>query len=527
MRLLRRPPFSIMVLIGLLTVCPLRGQTVSIDELLEKAGVAQSSAHYADAAALYGHAAALSPSTPELWSNCGVMQYLAGQMDAAVISLKHALRLNPNLFAPLLFLGKTYVQTGRPALALAYLNHAHTLKPNDAEVVLALGKASADLNRRREAASYYTLAVRLAPENSAAWFGLGVTSLEVIGADGRQLAGSQAQSVWARSLYADELLAQGRPLEAVDNYRVALTGASPAQKATLKRSMDWSLSHPDLFPLQPSSQEALQKLAAQLKTEADQSELPPCSASKSSLEVAACAFLTGDYQRSAEQSAKVLEQSPQNAEALYWSIKANERTAVSALSRFEELSPHSAASYVMIGDLYRHQRRPDAAIEEYKKALALDPNDPPALIGTIAADLSAGKLDEAAATGQSALADRPLDPELNLLMAETLAAGNHYDEAKVYLAKCVAGPPELQLRAHYLLGRAASLDGNIQEAIRQFELALPSDTDGSIHYQLSRLYRKSGNIAEAQKTEAEAKVLIQKRDSNAAVAVREATGTNP
>jgi hypothetical protein len=58
-------------------------------------------------------------------------------------------------------------------------------------------------------------------------------------------------------------------------------------------------------------------------------------------------------------------------------------------------------------------------------------------------------------------------------------------------------------------------------------MALPGDEDGSTHYQLSRLYRKIGNVAQAQKAEAEAKSLISKRRANAAIAVREAIGTNP
>jgi len=528
----RRVALSWLLFPTLLVVCPLRGQTQGIDDLLQSAAAAQSSGNYAEAATLYARTTTLSPNTPELWANRGVMEYLAGQPEASVTSLKHALQLNPSLFTPMLFLGKAYVQTGKPALALPYLNHAHALRANDVEVLLALGKANADLNRQRQAASLYANAAQLASNNPAAWLGLGVAALEVITDDGRNLAASQAQSVWARALYADELLAQGRPLEATDTYKAALAAASPAQAATLARTLQWLQSHPDVSPLPPNSQEALRQLLEQLndgqpKSVREEASVPPCATTAPLLEEAACKYWAGDYERSASQASQALRQSPQNAEALYWSVKANERLAVAALAHFEELAPQSATNYVMVGDLYRHQRENDSALGEYKKALAIDAHDQGALMGTVLADLATSKLDDAAATDQVALADQPLDPQLNLLMAEILAAGDHYDQVKTYLAKCANAPPELQPRVHLLLGRADARDGETEEAIRQFELALPGDQDGSIHYQLSRLYRKTGKVAQAEKAEAGARALIRQRDVNAAIAVREATGTTP
>jgi predicted Zn-dependent protease len=70
-------------------------------------------------------------------------------------------------------------------------------------------------------------------------------------------------------------------------------------------------------------------------------------------------------------------------------------------------------------------------------------------------------------------------------------------------------------------------DGDKQEAIRQFELASPGDKDGRTHYMLARLYKETGKPAESQRAMAEAKALIQKRDANAAIAIREATSTTP
>jgi tetratricopeptide (TPR) repeat protein len=185
------------------------------------------------------------------------------------------------------------------------------------------------------------------------------------------------------------------------------------------------------------------------------------------------------------------------------------------------------SAYVLVGDLYRDQRNPDRALVEYMKALAIDNEDSAALMGAAAAYFTRNQLDEAAAMDSAALVQRPLDVQMNLLMAEIFAAKNQYVLARPYLAKCLAAPSELQFRVHYLLGRAEMEDGRTEQAIRQFEMALPGDKDGSTHYQLSRLYRKTGDFTAARKAEERAKALIQKRDASAAIAVREAVGVKP
>lgn len=534
MQLLVRRAVLLMLFLATLAACPFHGQAQDLDKLLESARAAQFNGDYAGASKFYSRATGLAPASAELWANRGMVEYLADQFDASAASLKHALQLDPSLFAPLLFLGKTYVQTGKPAQALPYLNRAHSQRPKDSEVLLGLGKANAALNRQRQAVTFYTEATQVSPENAEAWLGLGAATLEVITEDGRNLAVSAAHSNWARALYADELFAQGRPLEASDTYKAALDESSSVQKAIFSRTLGLMQSRPDLFPLPPNSREALQRLGAQLKVDQIKAALPLCAPAERGRQPnpgpmadAACAYWAGDYERSAAQSWKALRQSPQTAEALYWSVKANERLAVAALSRFEDIAPKSPTNYDLVGDLYRDRRDADSALNEYKKALAIDGHDPAALMGAAAAYLSVGNFAEAASMDQVALDDRPLDPQLNLLMAEALVGRAHFDQAKSYLAKCLIVPPELQSKVHYLLGRVAREDGDKNEAIHQFELALPGDKDGGTHYMLSRLYRETGNLVQSQRALAGAQALIKKRNANAAIDLREATSTAP
>lgn len=518
---------AILVLASLFAPVATPAQARTLQELLASAQTEQQAGHYAAAASLFRRATVLSPNTAELWSNRGLMEYLAHQQDAAA-SLKHALRLNPNLFVSLLFLGKTSLDGGRPAEALPYLQHAGTLQPADPQVLLTLGQAHALLGHSHEASSSYAALVAVEPSDATAWLGLGKSSLEAVTQDGRSLSSVAPQSAWARSLYADELLAQGRPLEAIDVYQAAITSATTQQRTALARTLQVTQAKPEQFPLPDISQSALGKLLAQLQPAL---AVDSCDAgtatSASPLPAAACSYWSGDYERSAALASLALRQTPQDPEALYWSIKANERLAVGALSRVDDLAPDSVTMHVLVGDLYREQRQSDGAAVEYNKALALDPHNVSALLGVAAAYFANNKLEDAADAAKKALAEHPADPQLNLLTAEILGAQGRETEARPFLAKCSGIALEFQARVHYLLGRAAAAENDLPEAIHQFQLALPGDQDGKTHYQLSRLYRKTGDVAKAKQAEAEAKSLVDRRDAKAATVVREATGTSP
>ena len=513
-----------------------------LSSVLNRAQVEQNDGRYSQAAADYARATTLDLSNPELWANRGVMEYLAGEFNLSIASLRHTLSLNPRLVAPMMFLGKAYLQQGKPALGKPYLQHAHALHPEDVEILLTLAKTEESLQQPEEAAATYEAAAKLAPDTPAPWFGLGVSSMTEITAAGRELATTRAHSVWARALYADELLAQGRSQEAMSTYSVifgagagrdSATGmatATSVQAAILARSLLQMLDQPETFPMPAPSRVALRDLVRSLKESVPAGASTPCDGPvehAQPLQVAACAYWAGNYEASSAASVQALVQSSNEPEALYWAVKTNERRAVAAFSRFEDLAPQSAATYDLVGDLYRRERQPDSAQAAYEKALAIDAHDPAAQLGSAAASFSQGDVDKALATAKDALVDRPDDAELNLLAAEALVARHNFTQASPYLGRCQNASPELMLRVHALLGRVYAEEGKPAPAIEQMVLALPGDQDGSLHFQLSRLYRKKGDVADAQKAEATARVLAQKRMANATVAVRETVPAGP
>lgn len=510
-----------------------------LEDVLDRAQAAQAADHYAEAAKAYAEATRLDSRTPELWANRGLMEHFAGDPSEALASFKHALALKPSLYTAILFTGIDYTALNKPALALPYLKRARELQPSNPDTSLALGKVFVAMHDPRQATSAYQDATIQNAKSSAAWYGLGTASLALIDQDGGRLAKRHGDTSWSHALYADEMLMQGRTSEAIDAYKLAVAGgsgtehltfaavlmhmresqASSAQPAILASSIDRLLSVLQTTPAQVVSACPVYVTASvthpNRKNEPDKQQM-------------ACSYLQNDVVASADLAAKRLAITPDDPEALYWSVKANEQRAVEAFAQFEHLAPQAAATYDLVGDLYRRRLQPDGALEQYAKALAIDPHDAAALLGSAAAYLSTGNMEQSMAAATIALADSPHNARLNLLMAEALMNLHRYSEAHPYLEKCLASTKEandssaaeLAPRAHALLGRVQAEAGNVPEAIVEMKLGLSSDQDGSLYFQLSRLYRGEGKLAEAQQAEATAKELLAQRRSRAVTALR-------
>ena len=237
--------------------------------------------------------------------------------------------------------------------------------------------------------------------------------------------------------------------------------------------------------------------------------------------LAACSYFTGDYDLSADAAEALEAAAPHLTAALYWSIKSNERLAFSALEKFQQLEPNSARSHLLLGDIYRQRRRFDDAQIEYQKALAITPNDPAALLGLATAYFGNGNSEKTVQTAQLALNQTPNDPELNLLMGEALVSLHQLADAEPFLLKALDAKPQMLPHIHALLGEVYAEAGKTQQAIAELKLGLQSDEDGSVHYQLARLYRQTGDAKAAATAIDEMKVIRQQHRQRAVVALQD------
>ncbi len=205
-----------------------------------------------------------------------------------------------------------------------------------------------------------------------------------------------------------------------------------------------------------------------------------------------CSFYAGDNQRASSAAAALATLQPRSPEALYWSIQANERIALKSLARFQQLEPDSARSHILLGDIYYQLARYDDAQGEYDKALGMAPGDPAAMLGLASSYLANNNIDKVLETARIALVRTPDDPELNLVMAEAMMAQNQFAGAEPLLIKSLKGKPQIVPQVHALLGKVYAETGRTREAIEQLKMGASSDANGTIHYQLARLYRGLG-----------------------------------
>ncbi len=209
--------------------------------------------------------------------------------------------------------------------------------------------------------------------------------------------------------------------------------------------------------------------------------------------LASCAYLSGDYLNVLKASERLAQSPSSAAEGLYWETKSAGNLAAQSLARASAADPNSPKLHVLLGDIYRQQKNVPEAEKEYRQALALRPEDTGALFGLALALLANRQTDEALSLAQAALNKHPDDPELNAVMGEILCARNEYADAEPFLKKSLNTKPEFVSRVHALLGNVYAKTNRTQEAIAELKLALDNDKDGSLHYQIARLYLKVGD----------------------------------
>ena len=211
--------------------------------------------------------------------------------------------------------------------------------------------------------------------------------------------------------------------------------------------------------------------------------------------LASCSFYTGDFQTTCMAAARLKTSPATRLEGLYWDSKADEKLAIAALTRAGEIDPDSPRMHVLIGDVFRQKRRWSEAEVEYRKAIHLDPKSHAGRLSLAIVLFTELKTEEAWEIDQSLLREAPEDSEANLLAGEILVQGHRFDEAEPYLSRCRSLDPDLIPRLHILKGQVYASTNRIPQAISEYKLGLAGDRDedGSVHYQLGRLYQTSGD----------------------------------
>lgn len=481
---------------------------LSFDDLVAQARQHQQSGDFAAAATDYRAALKLRPQMPELWANLGFMENQMNRYDEAIQHFEHALRLRPQMFAPNLFIGLDELERSHPATAVRYLTRAESIERSDPQAPLALGRAYTALHELPEAARTYARAAALQPAENRALFAEGVALLEDVESTARTLSSTAPASAYARALLAKSYLQEGKTAQAA----AILNELAQREPAFLKTQLPLLMQGSAVG--QSAVKDAASPALAGMLNAVDGATASACDDTAARREA-------NSAEKACEPWAvydRVTRQAASPA-TLYWRIVSGQQLAAAALTKAAAIAPDAPQTHVLLGDIARQQQQSDAALTEYNKALALAPGDPAALLGATATYLLQAKPEQAMATAHTFLSQRPDDPEMNLLLAEALVSSRDFNGAQSALQKTAGVPSELQPRRHALLGKVYAETDQPAAAIAELKLGAASDEDGSVHYQLARLYRRAGDTAAANAAMTESKRLADERLRRASTAI--------
>lgn len=209
--------------------------------------------------------------------------------------------------------------------------------------------------------------------------------------------------------------------------------------------------------------------------------------------LAQCGYYSGDYRASFLAAGQVLMTKPADFEALYWRAVSSSRLAVQTLYAAGLADPNSYRVHLLLGEAYRMMKKYEASEAEYRRSLELKPQEPAVHLGLATLYWQKKEYGKALPELQVALAGRPHDPEASYLMGDILVARRQFSDAQPYLTAALGASGSTVYYAHGLLGKILASEDRTDDAIKEFQLALPGDDDGSFHFQLYRLYTKTGN----------------------------------
>lgn len=443
------------------------GQTDRLAAKAQYAREAMNEGRFADAIPIYQDLIKALPGQPGLKMNLGIAHFMAGQYRESIRQLDPVVRANPELTEALLFLGASQHQLGNLASAVPPLRRYVQKKGADPRGRQLLADSLFTLQRFEEAAGQFEALGKLEPENPKVWYGLGRSYEGLAARAFEKLEKLAPESAYWFALIAATRSAQNQYRSAFFFYRKAL------EKQPKMRGVHVALSHVYRSAGHPewAAQEEQKELAL---------GLPDCVAER-----IVCDFLAGRFKAVLDGVKE--QQTPQSH---YWRSQAYNQLAIDSLSRLAQLPPSFELHEVM-AEIHRNQGRHVESIKEWKKALALSPGNPLARKELAVSLLLTQDYETAKPLVESLLKENPRSAQLNYLSGDILLNQQRPGEAVPFLRKAVEYDPGLS-PAHASLGRAYITVGEAAKAISHLKSALVLDQDGSLHYQLARAYRSTG-----------------------------------
>lgn len=220
------------------------------------------------------------------------------------------------------------------------------------------------------------------------------------------------------------------------------------------------------------------------------------------LELVSSLTLSGDLDQAAAVLAQLKKIAPDNPEILYAEYRTYTDLSGEARLQLSVAAPESAQTHQMLAHEELLEGNTNAAIAQYRKAIAIDPRLPDVhyelgeLLNT-AADPAIRK--QAAQEFQIALRQNPYNEQALCSLAALALEKGEAEQAKQEYSRAVQIQPS-DAGAHLGLAKALMYLNQSEKALPELqEAARLEPTDPVVHYRLALLDREAGHPTEARK----------------------------
>ena len=207
------------------------------------------------------------------------------------------------------------------------------------------------------------------------------------------------------------------------------------------------------------------------------------------IQIAQALFEVGEYESALKALAAAFTQ--QSPPAFYWRARCFEELATQAYVRLYQADPDSYRVHELTGDVEAAKENDGKAIEEYRVAVAMKPSVPNLHYSLGHLLWKELKTDEARKEFNAELELNPRHAGALRDLGSTYLAEHLPEKALTYLNRAFAIEPQ-DPDIHRDLGSAYAAMRDNAKAEVEFKAALAGDQDGSVHYQLARIYQAEG-----------------------------------
>jgi tetratricopeptide (TPR) repeat protein len=533
---------------------------------------------FSDSATALSEAAKLKPGLPGVTLWLGINDVKLGEPAKAVLLLREAVRQNPKDLQGERFYGTALWNSGATFPAIDQLTKTCGMFPSDTDSFFVLSETyrkAADHEMESvlaastgkpflhliygdiyceqhawiRAAAHYREALKQDPAAKGAHLGLGEASLaqnklSEAEAEFHQELSVDPVSVEAHVRLAEVALLQGKTQAALELLKPAIQRSPYRALAVFEfnRSVgnasdndiaDASQATQAGADLQSAPQSAARSLAQAIldaylakpalkdDLEAYEASLPKISAAHNTVEQTEADIALGRFHPAYIELRAWLSAHPNDVTMRYQFARVLKQLCLEAAVHVIDMDPESPRVHQLLGQMYADRREEDKALAQYKLAEQANPSMPDIHYQVGHLEWQFGDRDNALAEYHKELAINPYHAEADDEIGSILLILNQPQDAIPYLEAALRIDPALMM-AHQQLGKAYAMLRDYKHAEPELQRASTTDLDGSVYYQLWKVYRAEGKTREAEQAIARCQAL---RDQNASEAQNQARGT--